>query len=210
MFALMGRYFEDIDRRVFESDLSEKDEVVLIHAGSRLGGFSTMHLREETLDDRKILVLFSGDTIIDAEFWGTPELQRCFVERATRAMRESDTPLYWLLICGGYRTYRYLPLFFREFWPHYQKPTPPDTQQLIDALARRRFGDSYQDGVVIGGNGLLREDVSPIDEKQLKNPHIAYFDQTNPDHVKGHELVCLAQVAPGNLTRVARKIQKGT
>ena len=124
-------------------------------------------------------------------------------------MRESDMPVYWLLICGGYRTYRYLPLFFRDFWPQYGKPTPPEAQQLIDTLAERRFVDNYQDGVVIDGNGHLREHISPIDERNLRNPHVAFFEQANPGHVRGHELVCLAQVVPENLTRVAGKIQKG-
>jgi hypothetical protein len=209
MFSLMNQYFAELDRDRFEKDLAAKDDVVLIRAAGELVGFSTMQLSKEQINGSAVLVLFSGDTIIDSRYWNTHELQRCFVERATRAMRESDLPLYWFLICGGYRTYRYLPIFFREFWPRYDRAIPEDCQALIDTLARRRFGDAYQNGVITEGNGFLREDVSPIEEKQLRNPHVAFFDEVNPDHVRGHELVCLTLFDTSNMTRALVKLHQG-
>jgi hypothetical protein len=205
----MNQYFAELDRDRFEKDLAAKDDVVLIRAAGELVGFSTMQLSKEQINGSAVLVLFSGDTIIDSRYWNTHELQRCFVERATRAMRESDLPLYWFLICGGYRTYRYLPIFFREFWPRYDRAIPEDCQALIDTLARRRFGDAYQNGVITEGNGFLREDVSPIEEKQLRNPHVAFFDEVNPDHVRGHELVCLTLFDTSNMTRALVKLHQG-
>jgi hypothetical protein len=209
MFELMNRFFIGVDRDRFNADLHEKDDVVLIYAGDALVGFSTMQLREENFDGASILVLFSGDTIIDKRYWHTHELQRCFVDRATRVLQESDLPLYWLLICGGYRTYRYLPIFFREFWPRHDQATPANSHALLDTLARERFGRHYQDGVVVAGNGRLRSDVSPIEEKKLRNPHVAFFEQANPGHVCGHELVCLTRFSEDNMTRALVKLQNG-
>jgi hypothetical protein len=209
MFDLMDRYFVDLSRQKFEADLADKDDVILIHADDELVGFSTLQLCEERINGSSIRVLFSGDTVIDAPCWHTHELQRCFVVRATRALHESVLPLYWLLICGGYRTYRYLPIFFREFWPRYDRPTPAGAQALIDTLAHRRFRDSYRDGIVVDANGHLRGDISPIGERQLRNPHVAYFENANPDHVRGHELVCLTRFDEGNMTRALRKLRKG-
>jgi hypothetical protein len=210
MFDLMDRYFSNLDRGQFDADLGEKDEVVLIHAGDELVGFSTMQLREERINGSSINVLFSGDTIIDARYWNTHELQRCFAGRAMREMRERDLPLYWLLICGGYRTYRYLPIFFREFWPRHDRLTPEGSQALMDTLARKRFGDNYQNGIVVDGNGYLRKNVSPIEVRQLRNPHVAYFDKANPGHVRGHELVCLTRFGQDNMTRALLKLQNGS
>lgn len=209
MFELMSRYFAHVDRGQFEKDLAEKDDIVLIHADGTVVGFSTMQLREESINGQTIRVLFSGDTIIDAQHWNTLELQRQFVLKATTAMRESSLPLYWFLICGGYRTYRYLPTFFREFWPRHDRATPQEHQALIDSLARKRFGSNYQDGVVVASNGHLRDGVSPIEERQLRNPHVAFFVKANPGHMHGHELVCLAQVSESNITRVAARMQAG-
>jgi len=209
MFGLLGNYFEELDRRRFESDLAEKDDVILIRAGPELIGFSTVKAYEEQIDGQPVQVLFSGDTIVDARYWDTHELQRCFTVRALRAMRESALPLYWLLICGGYRTYRYLPVFFNEFWPRYDRPTPRNAQLVIDALARRRFGEHYRDGVVVDANGYLGEAVSPIGARQLRNPHVAFFDRVNPGHARGNELVCLTRFHKDNMTRAALRVLRG-
>ena len=206
MYGLISRYFAEFDRQQFESDLAEKDDVVVIRVDDEVVGFSTMQLSEERVNGEDIQVLFSGDTIIDTRYWDTHELQRCFAERAARAMRESDLPLYWLLICGGYRTYRYLPIFFEEFWPRHDRATPAETQVLMDALAGKRFGSAYQQGVVIESNGYLSEGVSPIEEKQLKNPHVAFFNETNPGHIRGHELVCLTRFSEDNMKRPLLKL----
>ena len=59
-----------------------------------------------------------------------------------------DEPLYWYLISKGYRTYRFLPVFFREFYPRHDVATPPVEAAVLYALGRRKFGDSYD-----GANG---------------------------------------------------------
>ncbi len=59
---------------------------------------------------------------------------------AERKAEEPATPLYWYLICSGYRTYLYLPLFYRQFYPRYDQPTPELEQRLLDALGRCKLG----------------------------------------------------------------------
>ena len=206
MFGLFDRYFLDVDRSQFEADLLAKDRVILLRAKGKIVGFSTLKLSKEIFDNEPIVVLYSGDTIVDSEFWSTMELQRLFVRYAVDQMHRHSEPFYWLLICSGYRTYRYLPLFFLKFWPNHAKETPEHIKTLMQELALSCFGDKYHDGIVVDINGQLRDHVSPIDERLLSNPHVSFFIKTNPNHVLGHELVCLAQIKQDNLTRAVTKI----
>ena len=206
MFGLFDRYFQDVNRSQFEADLFAKDRVILLRAKGRIVGFSTLRLSKEIFDNEPIVVLHSGDTIVDSEYWATTELQRIFVSYAVDQMHQHSEPFYWLLICSGYRTYRYLPLFFREFWPNHARETPEPVKTLMRELALSCFGDRYHDGVVADINGQLREHVSPIDDRLLSNPHVSFFINTNPNHVLGHELVCIAQIRQDNLTRAVTKI----
>jgi hypothetical protein len=206
MFELFDRYFLNANRSQFEADLLAKDQVILLMCKSKIIGFSTLQLINETINHEPVIVLYSGDTIMDAEYWSTTELQRNFVTYAVDQMLQHSKPFYWLLICSGYRTYRYLPLFFRDFWPHHEKETPENINIIMHELATRRFGDRYHDGVVVDSNGQLRDHVSPIDDRLLNNPHISFFIKTNPNHALGHELVCLAQITQCNLTRAVSKI----
>jgi hypothetical protein len=206
MYALHARYFADHDRAGFDADLAGKDRVILMYAGQELIGFSTVEVSRESVAGRDVAVLFSGDTIVDRDHWGAGELERLWLVNALEVLERLALPLYWLLICSGYRTYRYLPVFFREFWPRWDVPTPPSMQSLLDTLARRRFGSRYRNGVVHIGGGRLREGVSPVDPARLRNPHVAFFVEANPGHVRGDELACIARIAPSNLTRAGLRV----
>jgi len=206
MLELMSRYFDGIDEAAFRTDLRDKGEVILILAGERIVGFSTMQVKGEVIAGRPTTILFSGDTIVDVEYWSSPVLQREFVRCAVDLMRKEDNPVYWFLLCSGYRTYRYLPVFFKEFWPQHGAETPPQIAAMMKELAAKRYGDKYRHGVVADLNGRLRDGVSPINDKLLANAHIAHFLKMNPGHAEGDELVCLARIAPDNLTRAVSRV----
>lgn len=206
MYTLFTRYFVDHDRKVFDSDLALKDHVILLESGSKLVGFSTMQFTREHYKGREIAVLFSGDTIIDSEFWGSGQLETAFLDTALKMRDSLGMPVYWFLICSGYRTYRYLSVFMKEFWPRWDRATPPEAQELLAYLALQRFGDAYDNGIVKLPGGRLRDGVSPINESRMKNPHVAFFAQRNPGHLDGHELACLTRLEPGNLSRAGLRV----
>lgn len=211
MFALMDRYYRT-SRPVFEADLAEKEQVILLTepAAGRIRGFSTM-LR---LDLDSYSALFSGDTIIHEDFRYTTVLPRFWAElafglRDRIKAAEPARPVYWFLITSGYKTYRYLPVFFREFYPRHDRPTPPDMRRIMDTLAQTRYGEQYDAarGVIRLARGApLREGVADIQPRHLRNPDIAFFDRANPGHVHGEELVCLAPIERENLTRAGRRM----
>ena len=101
MYQLMCQHWADHARDVFEADLAEKDRVILIRQDDELVGFSTLRARRERIGDREVAVLFSGDTVIAQEHWGSPVLQRCWLSEAMGA-RDRLGDLHWLLLAGGH------------------------------------------------------------------------------------------------------------
>ncbi len=207
MFALLAEYFEGVDRDVFDRDLAEKEWVVLLRdADGRIDGFSTL-MRIE-VDD--ITVFFSGDTVVARHRWGTYDLPRfwakhVFALAATLAPRE----VYWFLISSGYRTYRYLPVFFREFYPTFRRPTPDGVRSLIDRIASAKFDGSYDAaaGVVrLATPAPLRAGISDPEERLERDPDVRFFVQQNPHHRSGDELACLVRVAPDNVTPAGQRM----
>lgn len=209
MLALLRAHFEDVQPEVFEADLAEKERVILLRdAQAQVRGFSTLLSWRERLGGRPVRVLFSGDTVVDREAWGSPVLPRTWLKAALEERRRCapGEQLYWLLISSGYRTYRFLPLFFQEFWPRFDAPTPAAVQGLMDTLARRRYGPLYRRGVVqLPGGARVREEVGGLTPERLRNPHVACFAELNPGYARGDELVCLTEVAPGNFTAAAMR-----
>ena len=127
MFDLMQRYYEHVTRSGFLADLAEKQWVIMLtdlQTGA-LHGFSTQKLLEVEAGGAPIRALFSGDTIVSRDRWGERALVCTWAQLALSLMdRHAPGPLYWFLISKGYKTYRFLPLFFREFYPRFDFPTP--------------------------------------------------------------------------------------
>jgi hypothetical protein len=124
--------------------------------------------------------------------------------------RYADEPLYWFLISKGYRTYRFLPVFFREFYPRYDRPTPTPAQSLLNAFARAKFGaafDAVQGVIVANPDGCrLRPGVADLTPGRLHDPHVRFFQERNPGHAQGDELCCLAPLTPENFTAAAHRV----
>jgi hypothetical protein len=211
MFALMQQHYENVRRDTFERDLVEKRWVIqLLGAAGELCGFSTQTLLEASVGGRPVTALYSGDTIIARQHWGDSALTHVWGRLALSLMDALDGELYWFLISKGYKTYRFLPIFFHEFYPRHDRATPPEAQAVLDALARARFGVGYDAaaGVVRGrpGKDRLRPGVADLTPHRLRDPHVAYFARRNPGHARGDELCCLAPLTRPNFTAAAWRV----
>lgn len=209
MYRLLASHFDGVTRERFEADLAEKTWALLLEDGGELHGFSTLLLYETELPGEGLCtVVYSGDTIVDPAAWGSAALPRCWIA-AVRELREEHPRgrLWWLLLTSGFRTYRLLPVFWRDFWPSCEGPTPPDVRDRMTLLARERFGDLYKDGVVrFPEPQKLRGDLAEIPPGRLRDPHVACFLEKNPGWAEGDELVCLTEIAESNLTAAGRRM----
>jgi hypothetical protein len=233
LFDLFQRYYQNVDRAAFHRDLVEKDWVLLLtdaantdsantdsantdsantDSANVVQGFTTIMLSEVELDGRTLRTVFSGNTVIDRAYWGRQELMETWCRFAARLKAEQpEVPLYWFLICSGYRTYLYLPLFYHEFYPRHDEPTPQFEQKLIDALGEMKFPGEYLGGIVRVARPreclLPALAVPPV--HKLANHHVRFFVERNPGYLRGDELVCVTEFSLPNLRRRARQIAAG-
>ena len=213
MFALMDRHYANVLRPAFEADLDEKQWVIQVcdSVNGRLRGFSTQRLLNVEVEGQPITALFSGDTIIDREYWGDQALVHIWGRLALSIIdAHPDAELYWFLISKGYKTYRFLPVFFHEFFPRHDRPTPGWAATVIEALSRSRYPEEFDaDASVIRASSqqyCLREGVADITHERLSDPHVRFFQARNPGHMHGDELCCLAPLTRANFTRAAYRV----
>ena len=213
MLELMRGHYENVERRTFEGDLDEKDWVIVLSdaATGDLCGFSTQVLLEETLGQRQVRVLFSGDTIVARQYWGDNALARVWGRPALRlADASAAADLYWFLICKGYKTYRFLPVFFHEFHPRFDAVTPAWAAETINALGRRRYPERFdaERGVVRASaeTDRLRPGLADVTEERLRDPHVRFFAERNPGHARGDELCCIAPLSRSNFRPSAYRV----
>lgn len=212
MYCLLEHHFNGVTPEVFAHDLASKNWVILLkNQTMQLKGFSTLRLYDITVNGEPLSVVYSGDTIVDPTAWSSVTLPRAWIQ-AINQLRCPDQRLFWLLISSGFRTYRLLPTFWQVFYPRYDQSTPATMEQLMDTLAQHQFGHAY-DPVT----GIVRfphpQKLSPllgtIPPERRTDPHIHFFEQANPDHGQGDELVCLTEISAKNLTAAGRRMWFG-
>lgn len=212
MYALYAKSYLDTSAQLFRCDLAAKSHVLLLqNAASQICGFSTIELYSTVVDGDPVRVMYSGDTIIDPAYWGSPALAFEWLRFAGMIERQApEVPLYWLLIVKGHRTYRFLPTFARHYTPHFSREATAAEARTRDALAADKFGDKYdaRSGVVRFPTcmGRLTPELAEISDRHLRLPEVAHFVALNPGYRHGDELVCLCRLAVDNLRPRAARI----
>lgn len=215
MFGILSDYFEGAIRWVFDKDLDEKDWAVVLTDTDlgRVCGFSTLRLMEDEVDGVPIRAFFSGDTIIDRAYWGSMALERAWIRFTfSHAMANPEFRYFWFLIVNSYRSFRYLPVYAKHYYPHPEREMPPFERTVLDQLATKRYGDQYDPilGVIrLEHRCPLREGVAPIGEQELQDPRIAFFQKCNPEWTDGVELACLTEFSLDNVKPAAMRVLSG-
>ncbi len=210
MFALLSTSFTGVDRDTFESDLAGKNRVILLEDDSgSVHGFSTLQVYRSQATNVDATIVYSGDTIVDPRWWGSSALPLTWLRAVKQLAGPDGGDLYWLLLTSGFRTYRFLPVFFREFHPRYDSDGVAGS--LLDTLARERFGDLYDSerGIVrFDRPQVLVPELLDVPLGRTHDAHVTFFLERNPGYIHGDELVCLTRVHEDNLTRAGTRIAR--
>jgi hypothetical protein len=198
MFTLMRKYYDAVTEETFQSDLDRKDAVILLRGQDAIQGFSTLASLQATAGAGTVYGVFSGDTVIEKLYWGQQALQKAFLRYLFKEkLKRPFSPLYWLLITKGYKTYLMMANNFAEHFPRYESETPSDRKAIADAFYLKLFPECYNPAT-----GLIRfpaeacrlkSGVAEIsNELTASNPRIAFFEKANPEWRNGVEMACLA------------------
>lgn len=213
MYRLMDATFANVRRNVFDADLAAKQRVILVSEpdSRELVGFSTQVLLGPDDLGVPVRVLYSGDTVVERRHWGDAALAHVWGRYAHDLIKQyDDEPLYWLLTSKGFRTYRYLPMFFHEWHPRDGQRVPPHERHLIDLLGNHLAPQRYdaETQVIRGGGGkdFVRPGISDPDGRAASDEHVRFFLERNPHHRRGDELCCLAPLTLENFTRAALRV----
>jgi len=214
MFSLLKKYFGNVRRDDFLSDLRDKQYVILLWGGSgKLVGFSTQKCFTSFFEGAKVGVIFSGDTIVERAHWGSFALPRAFWQlRQHVASQLEVSRIFWVLISKGIRTYKYLPVYFEEYYPHHERPTPEKYRNFIQRIGAQLFPDRFDPatGIVrsLGQYPYLKEDFHPIPRKHCP-PYEAFYYEKNPHYKRGDELLSIAELSLNNFKPPLRKYFQG-
>ena len=205
MFSVFEKYYSNSSYSTFCKDLVSKDTVFLLldRKENIIRGFSTIvNLKYVTKGGKAHRGVFSGDTIIEKEFWGQGALGVAFLKYLfIQKLKRPFSPLYWYLISKGFKTYLLMANNFDEHWPRFEQETPTLKKELIDGFSKIMYPENFdpKSGLIMFPDeqckDALKFGIAPITKKlKEENKRVNFFDSTNPNWQKGDELCCLASM----------------
>ena len=203
MFELMNQTYDGTSLEKIEKDLSNKDYILLLtDKQQNLQGFTTMQIFDFQLKSKPVTVIYSGDTVISKDFLGELELMQSWWQFVCEIQQKNHTiDIYWMLISKGWRTYKFLPVFFNEFYPNKNEQTPAEFQDFIDNLGIFKFPEEYKNGLVCPHHpDYLKNGENDVPSHRKNDADIQFFLTKNPNFYKGDELVCTTKLHYNNLT----------
>jgi len=206
--------YDGSDEVQFNRDLADKDEALLVYADTQLVGFTTFKVYDQKWNGQYIRVLYSGDTIVDKEHWGQQALAFAWIGRMGEIKRQHpDVPFYWFLLVKGHRTFRYMPVFGKSFFPHWSE-NRDDLKPLADMLASEKFGLNYNisTGVVEFpfSLGHLKPEIADPAPEDMTKESVQFFLKHNPGYKQGHELVCICEMEEHNMKPLTKRLFRKT
>lgn len=208
LFQLFSRYYESINYEKFLKDFRSKDDVIILRCKKDqvIRGFSTLKVISFTHKNKTRVGIFSGDTIIDENFWGATALTFEFFKYVLNVKKNNFfKDVYWLLISKGFKTYLLLANNFQTYYPRFDKETPGDIQNYMDQSWQELYPEDYcmEKKILTTANKFdrLKDHVAKIGTDEMSNPKIAFFAQMNPNWKAGDELCCVGRVDAGLVMR---------
>lgn len=202
MFHLFEAFYEDVAFERFCLDLKSKSQIILMlnHIG-QIKGFSSVTDYEVKINQKTYRILYSGDTIISPDHWGTTVLVSTFTAHMMKLkLKNPHKEVWWFLLSKGYKTYLLLANNFLHYYPRMEESIPQEYRDLRAHLANLIYPGHYNNETGLlkfdrGEHEHLKHHVAPItEEMMIKKPKIRFFQEQNPEWEKGDELVCLGKI----------------
>ncbi len=213
MHEVFKKYYNNADLETFFLDINKKQYVLVIkdRVDGRIVGFSTIALMDLDYGGKKVIGFFSGDTILEKEYWGSRRWQITWALFFLKIKLANPlTPIFWLLISKGYKTYLLLANNFKNYYPRMNR-NDSRLEKVVDFYCDELyqeyyvkdekildFGDEYQS---------LQEGVAEIcDDVKSRSPKIQYFEERNPGWRRGTELPCVGVMELSALSSFIKKV----
>ncbi|MCP4135039.1 MAG: hypothetical protein GY754_28955 [bacterium] len=219
MHRLFVKYYENTAFDIFARDMRKKDGIMCFRkkVDNSIIGFSTIMRMNMRCKGKRVDGVFSGDTVLEKEYWGSGIIQISFIRYVIlQKLRNPFVPFYWFLISKGYKTYLLLANNFLNHYPRCEGRGGRKNRRMKDVVEAYcdylypgyldkedgllKFGDDYQ---------KLKTHVAEITDKLKEEfPKIAYFEELNPTWREGTELPCIGKLELAALGYYIQKVGK--
>lgn len=156
----------------------------------------------------RIVVFYAGDIVLRPEIRGAGLIQEMGLGGVIRELlRDPWAPKYLYAIALTHKLYRSVASMFQDYWPRYDRETPPEILEIMERVGQRVDQNRWRSAtelVQIPRRG--RQEQLAVPEEQLADPVIRFFIDKNPTYLQGTCLPIMMPLDVRNLSSVLRTL----
>lgn len=218
MLTLLQTCYANVSPAQFNRDLDEKEWTILgtDPVSARVWCFSTMRRLHATVDGEPITAFYSGDTASSADARGAATsagtrlvIRKMFCERM---ISEDEGRFYWFMISSTYKSYRLLPMIFRDFAPRPARALSSAETSAIAELSRLKHIEfNASSGIVtLAKPSLPFDSAAEPESARAHDVYAEFFHSANPGAASGDRLATLTEISLSNLTPLGARMVSAT
>lgn len=213
LYTTHQRIFDGVDRDAFSAYVIDppalRTRIQVFRTGALIVGYAAFHVFERSVGGRPGLVLRAEVGLLPAYRRRTRFGWFLAREALGVAIRNPGTAIWGLSCATNPATYRSIARHADQFWPHWERPTPPPLRQLMDELAQQfclRSVDPARPGVYQVGWKTRQNDSEIQRWRGCSHPASQLYVQRNPGYPDGHGLLVLIPITALGMMRAGLRI----
>lgn len=184
----------------------------LYFSKNRLIGFTGLRIENPIINNKKRLLIYFGQTVVQPNFRG----QSLFRRTGLRLLRKYflsavDSKIYFWADTLSYKAYLSFSKSVKTCYPSRNQPLTPEIQAVRNYLGDKYYGPKYcrKNGTIQKDRVLVNDHLVRVRPKALIDPDVKFFIQINPKHEIGNGLLTMAEFKPGDIVfALLRMVQK--
>lgn len=210
MWKVYHKYY-DYSKAYFMQRMEKNNFFSLYKDGEQIVGFTGLRIDRTRINNKKRLLIYFGQTIIDTEYRGKSLIPTTGAKLCLRYLPELLTSkTYFWADCLTYKAYLVFAKTLEVYYPSYNNEKCQDVQAVIDFIGETHYQDSYcrRTGTVEKEAVVVNDPNTQIPYKYRKDPDINFYAGANPLFMEGHGLITLGPVTWRNFGLLIGRLAK--
>lgn len=212
MWEVYSKYY-DYSKAYFMGRMEKNNHFSLYTVENKIIGFTGLRINRTTINGRKRLLFYFGQTIIDANYRGKSLIPTTGAKLCLKYLPEMlSSKTYFWADCLTYKAYLVITKTLENGYPSYKNNQLGDEKDVVDYIGKTHYGNAYcpQTGTVKKDAQVVNDVNTQIPFKYRQDPDINFYVKANPLYIEGHGLIALGPVTFTNFTILLKRLAQKT
>ncbi|MEZ5038793.1 MAG: hypothetical protein R2828_02845 [Saprospiraceae bacterium] len=213
MWDVYSKYY-DYSKAYFMERMEKNNFFSLYTVEGKIVGFTGLRINRTTINGKKRLLIYFGQTIIDSNYRGKSLIPTTGAKLCLKYLPEIlSAKTYFWADCLTYKAYLVFAKTLENYYPSYKNDQVDDEKAVVDYIGQTHYPDTYcpKTGTVLKDSVVVTDTTTmQLPFKYHQDKDINFYTKANPFFEKGNGLITLGPVNFANFTILLKRMLRKT